>query len=189
VSWEIRELKPDLWPALENLFGPNGACAGCWCIWWRLEKGEHWPNVKGAPAKRRFKALVKSGKAKGLIAFDRDQPVGWLALGPRTEFLRLDRAPSLACDDAKKVWSLPCFYVKSGYRGKGVAMALLKRAVDLLRKRGAKVLEGYPVSPHERGGQIPAVFAYTGTVAMFDAAGFKPADKKERGKRRVRLEL
>src|SRR5258708_5691270 len=112
-----------------------------------------------------------------------------LALGPRTEFSRLDRAPSLACDDAQRVWSLPCFYVKSGYRGKGIAMALLNRAVELLRVRGAKVLEGYPVSPQVRGGRIPAAFAYTGTVAMFGAAGFKPADKKDQGKRRVRLEL
>jgi hypothetical protein len=28
----IRALTPDLWPALEDLFGPHGACSGCWCI-------------------------------------------------------------------------------------------------------------------------------------------------------------
>jgi hypothetical protein len=28
----IRPLTPDLWPALEDLFGENGAAGGCWCM-------------------------------------------------------------------------------------------------------------------------------------------------------------
>ena len=32
----IRPLTPDLWPALEDLFGKNGACNGCWCMYWRI---------------------------------------------------------------------------------------------------------------------------------------------------------
>ena len=31
----IRPLTPDLWPALEDLFGETGACNGCWCMYWR----------------------------------------------------------------------------------------------------------------------------------------------------------
>jgi hypothetical protein len=27
----IRPLTPDLWPAIEDLFGENGAVGGCWC--------------------------------------------------------------------------------------------------------------------------------------------------------------
>jgi hypothetical protein len=26
----------DLWPALEDLFGKNGAVGGCWCMYWRI---------------------------------------------------------------------------------------------------------------------------------------------------------
>ena len=32
----VRSLTPDLWPALEDLFGKNGACGGCWCMYWRI---------------------------------------------------------------------------------------------------------------------------------------------------------
>src|SRR5690242_5253190 len=32
----IRPLTPDLWPALEDLFGDNGAVGGCWCMYWRI---------------------------------------------------------------------------------------------------------------------------------------------------------
>jgi hypothetical protein len=32
----VRPLTPDLWPALEDLFGKSGASNGCWCMYWRL---------------------------------------------------------------------------------------------------------------------------------------------------------
>ena len=32
----IRPLTADLWPALEDLFGENGAVSGCWCMYWRI---------------------------------------------------------------------------------------------------------------------------------------------------------
>jgi GNAT superfamily N-acetyltransferase len=186
---ELRELTPQLWPQFERLFGSNGACGGCWCMWWRIEKGERWPEVKGALAKRHMRRLVQSGQARGLLAFIGAEPVGWLAYGKRTEFSRLDRAPSLACHDADRVWSLPCFFVKVGYRGRGIAAALLGGALRSLRRQGARTVEAYPVKPAKQGERIPAAFAYTGTVAMFEAAGFSAAQEKQRGKRRMRIGL
>ena len=32
----------------ERLFGEKGACAGCWCMFWRLEKGERFDDVQHA---------------------------------------------------------------------------------------------------------------------------------------------
>lgn len=32
----VRPLTSDLWPAFEDLFGRNGACNGCWCMFWRV---------------------------------------------------------------------------------------------------------------------------------------------------------
>ena len=32
----IRPLTPDLWPALEDLFGENAAVGDCWCMYWRI---------------------------------------------------------------------------------------------------------------------------------------------------------
>jgi hypothetical protein len=28
------------WDDLASLFGPRGACAGCWCMWWRVRRSE-----------------------------------------------------------------------------------------------------------------------------------------------------
>lgn len=182
----VEALSPARWPAVEALFGAKGACAGCWCMFWRLGQGERFDDVKGAQAKQRFKALVTNGKARGFLAFVGDEPVGWLSAGRRTDFPKLDRAPSLACDDAAQVHALPCFFVKAGFRGQGVASALLAFAVKALKQEGAKVLEGYPVKAPRPGAAIPAAFAWTGTVPLFEKAGFAVVQAKPTGKQRVR---
>jgi GNAT superfamily N-acetyltransferase len=181
----VRDLSPALWPALEALFGPRGACGGCWCMYWRLEKGQRWDDIKGAPAKRRFKKLVASGEANGAIAFAGKEPVGWIAYGPRPDFPRLDRARTLACPDAGEVWALPCFFIKAGWRDQGVAKALLAHALKSLRRRGAKIAEGYPVNlkPRQR---LPNAFAWTGTRSIFADAGFELAGPATTSKVRMR---
>jgi GNAT superfamily N-acetyltransferase len=185
---KIRDLTPSLWPAMESLFGERGACGGCWCMYWRLEKGERWDDLKGAPARARMRALVKNGKSQGALAFVDDEPVGWCAYGRRTDLVRLERARTLACADAEHVWSIPCFFVKAGWRDKGVASALLDHAVKSLRRRGAKIVEGYPVNL-KAGARLPNAFAYTGTPAMFTDAGFTIAGSGATSKVRMRRNL
>jgi GNAT superfamily N-acetyltransferase len=188
-----RELTPEMWPVVEALFGANGACGGCWCMFWRIEAGEKFADVKGARARRRFRALVESGRAHGAIAFAVDEdgqeaPVGWCALDRRVDLPKLDRAPSLRVADAERVWSLPCFYIKSGWRGRGVATALLAAAVEALRARGAEIAEGSPTKP--KGGEpMPGAFAWTGVPKIFEAAGFELAEARPAGKQRYRLAL
>src|SRR5205085_11665877 len=182
--FRVEELTPELWPEFEKLFGANGACAGCWCMWWRVRKGERFMQIHGAEAKRRQKALVLAGKSHGLIAFAGDEPVGWCAYGQRTEFSALGRSRTLACDDAERVWALPCFFIKSGWRGRGVARTLLRAAIDSLRRQGARVIEAYPVRPPASNAT-----AFTGTVPWFESEGFRVLTNRPRGRQRARLEL
>ena len=186
---ECRELTPELWDDVERLFGKNGACGGCWCMYWRLEKGERLEDVKGATAKRRFKALVKAGHAYGVLAYHKDEPIGWCSFGPRRDYARLDRAPSLACDDADHVWSVPCFFVRRDVRSQGVAEAMLAFAETAMKSRGARIIEGYPVKPAKSGGLLSAAFAWTGTRSLFVTRGFKVVEARPRGKERVRKAL
>jgi GNAT superfamily N-acetyltransferase len=188
MALTCKRLVPELWPAVERLFGAHGACGGCWCMYWRTQKGERWEDLKGARAKRRLKELVGSGQALGVLAFDGEEPVGWASVGPRADYAKLDRAPSFACQDAAGVWSIPCFFVRPGHRGQGVARALLAAAEELAREQGAPALEGYPVRP-KADGRYPAAFAWTGTRSLFDAAGFAVAGNEGGGKQRMRKEL
>lgn len=117
MQLKVRPLTPDLWPALEDLFGAKGACSGCWCMYWRIGAAYR----KKLPEENRvaFRNIVKHGPPPGLIAFDGDQAVGWCQLTPRDALPWLDRAWRLKRVDDMPVWSLSCFYVRIGYRKKG----------------------------------------------------------------------
>ncbi len=182
----IQELTPDLWPAFEKLFGSNGACGGCWCMYWRLEKGESWDLLKGPAAKRQMKRLIADGKAHGALAFIDDEPVGWASFGPRGDYPRLNRARTLACDDVEAVWSVPCFYIQREHRGTGVATALLRFTLAALKQRRVLIAEGYPVKPTLDGAPSPAAFAWTGTRALFEKCGFEPVGHAQTAKQRFR---
>jgi len=186
---ETKELEPSLWKDLEKLFGDNGACGGCWCMSWRVQKGEDWNAMKGAGAKARMRHLVLSRSAHGIIAYHDGTPVGWCSFGKRQDYFKLDRAPSLKCSDGAKVWSIPCFFVKKEFRRMGVGTQLLEHALKALKKKGALIAEAYPSKPYNYGKNMPAAFAWTGTQPMFKKAGFKIAGNRDGGKQRVRKEF
>lgn len=170
MSLDIQPLEPDLWPHLEKLFGERGACAGCWCMWWRLTRSE-FERSKGSANKIAFRRLVDSGAIPGLIAFREGDPVGWCAVEPRQNYAALARSRVLKPIDDKPVWSVTCFFIRRDQRGTGVATALLERAADHVRDRGGDVLEGYPVEP--RKDRMPDAFAWTGVPRVFLRAGFE----------------
>jgi ribosomal protein S18 acetylase RimI-like enzyme len=173
----FRPLTKNEWPALEALFGKSGACAGCWCMYWRLAKGE-WKGPqreRSARNKVKFQRLVESGPVTGLLAFDGDTAVGWVAIQPRTSFPALDRSRLLKPVDDESVWSMPCFYIKSGHRGRGVMRALVEAALDYAAEAGARLIEAYPVDTEQR---LSAANAYTGVASSFRRAGFKTVARR-----------
>src|SRR5208283_462194 len=98
-------------------------------MFWRLKAGETYASLRGPRLKRRFKAHVARGEILGALAFVDGEAVGWVTFGPRTAFPRLERSPSLSCEDAAAAWSVPCFFVKAGFRKQGLASLLLSHAV------------------------------------------------------------
>ena len=131
----IRPLTPDLWPALEDLFGARGACGGCWCMYCRI--GSEYKRRPAAANKADLREIVRQGPPPGLIAFDGDLAVGWCQLTPRDDVPWLDRTWRLARVDDLPVWSLSCMYVRIGYRRRGVSRGLLDEAVRVARRAKA----------------------------------------------------
>ena len=166
---EIHPVTPARWPDLEALFGARGACGGCWCMFWRLTRAEY-EKKKGAGNRRALKKLVESGKVPGVLAYADGVPVGWCAVAPRAAYSTLERSRVLAPIDDHPVWSVPCFFVARPFRRRGLTVELLRAAVDFARRKGAKIIEGYPVEARE--GKMPDVFAYTGLPSAFRKAGF-----------------
>ena len=163
----IRPLTPDLWPVLEDLFGKKkGACNGCWCMYWRIGAAyRKRPREKNRAA---FRRIVRDGPPPGLLAFDGDVAVGWCQLTPRDALPWLDREWRLRRVDDVPVWSLSCFYVRIGYRKRGVTAALIAAAVKAAKRAKAPYLEAYPLDADK----TPSTSS-TGYASTFAGAGFK----------------
>lgn len=158
------------WKSLVGLFGERGACAGCWCMWWRLKRSV-WTANQGDGNKRLLKKLIDSGTVPGVLAFDGDTAIGWCSVAPREEFPGLESSRTLKPIDDVPVWSIVCLFVDKEYRRQGVAVKLVKAATAFVKKSGGRMVEGYPVISHK--GLMPDAFAFTGVPGAFEQAGFE----------------
>ncbi len=169
----VRELRPTDWDVIEDLFGGRGACGGCWCMAWRSEaRGKAYKAQLGDTNRLAFKALVESGVAHGVLAFDRKHPVGWCSVGPRSTFPKLQRSRALQTSADEHTWSITCFFVRKEYRGTGVATRMGKEAVRVAKRHGAAAVEGYPAVVYDPVHGLPAAFAWTGIPTLFKNLGF-----------------
>jgi len=175
--WTVRPVTPARWKDVEALFGERGACAGCWCMYWRLPRSV-WERHKGAPNKRALEKLVAAGDPPGLLAYDGRVPVGWCAIARRDDYPGLARSRVLKPVDEQPVWSVTCLFVARPYRRRGVSVRLLKAAVDYVRGRGGRIVEGYPVEP--RQGVMPDAFAWTGLASAFRKAGYREVARRSK---------
>ena len=172
---EIEPLTPERFPDVASLFRQGGDPKWCWCAYWRV-RGLDWTNATADSNRERLRKLAKRDPAPGLVAYLGGEAVGWVGLGPRASFDRLQHSKVLTPIDDKPVWSIVCFVVGRKHRGQGVARALLAAAVDYARDHGATLLEGYPA---ETNGRLSAAAAYKGTVGMFEAAGFEVVERRQ----------
>lgn len=180
----IRPLTPDLWPAFEDLFGKTGACNGCWCMYWRI--GSTYTKRPREKNKADFRAIVKRGPPPGLLAFDGDLAVGWCQLTPRAALPILDRARFTRRVDDAPVWAISCFYIRPGYRKRGVSAALIDAAMKAARRAKAPAIEAYPVDTTETKS---ASSLYTGKWSTFARAGFETIARPAPHRPIVRYEL
>jgi GNAT superfamily N-acetyltransferase len=182
MKLKIRALTPSLWPALLDLFGENGACNGCWCMYWRI--GGAYRKRSRAANKAAFHDVVKNGTSPGLLAFDGDLAVGWCQLTPRNELPWLDRTWRLARVDDVPAWSISCFYVRKGYRKRGVTSLLIASAVKVAKRAGAPIVEAYPLDAN-----LTPSASGTGYASTFARAGFKIVARRVAPRPIMRREL
>ena len=164
----------------EAVMKTNGITGSCWDMWPRRLNPEgaarraFW-KAKGVTAsegnRRDVAQIVRAGKPVGLLAYRDDAPVGFISVGPRTGYPRVDKSKTSPPVDDVAVWAVPCFYVHRAHRGTGIATALLRAAVDYARKEGAPAVEGYPRS--DDAPRVSAESAFFGTEAQFRRAGYR----------------
>lgn len=152
----------------------GGWGAGCWCMYPRLTAAgvRELPGNGSESARRKaaMTALAKRRRAPGLLAYTGGECVGWVAIAPRPELVRIDRSRATPPVDDVPVWVIPCITVRPSARGRGVAIALIRAAVDYAAGQGATAVEAYPRASSAR---VKDDLAFYGTERLFRRAGFE----------------
>ncbi len=175
----IEPVTPGHVPALDELFS-RGDPRNCQCAFLRMTAADF---DAADPAARRevhldaIRSAHRAGSKAGQIALDDHGPVGWVSIGPRSDFPRLEHSRLLVSATGTlapvdgPLWSVVCFVIATRARRRGVATALLRAVVDWAAEQQIAVLEGYPVETE--GQKRPGAALWHGTVRLFEAAGFE----------------
>jgi len=124
---------------------------------------------------------------QGLIASLHSEPVGWIALAPREDYMKLENSRVFKRIDDKPVWSITCFFIKKGFRHMGLSQQLIKGAIDFAKKKKIKTLEAYPAIPYAE--KVPHPFLWVGVLSSFIKNGFKIIRQNSKSRAMVRIDL
>jgi GNAT superfamily N-acetyltransferase len=184
------------WEDLQTVFGTRGQASRCQCQRYKLRWRE---SFRSFPAEERAHRLrqqtdcghPESGTTSGLVAYLEDEPVGWCAVEPRTAYeglVRNNRVPWEGRTEDKtddSVWAVTCVFTRAGFRKRGISRVLVRAAVDFARERGARAIEGYPMTTKN------AILEelHVGTEGMFADAGFEEVSRPTLRRVVMRVEL
>ncbi len=177
------------WQDLELVLSTSSPLR-CQCQRYKLQPQESFASFPSEERAHRLRQQTycdhqAAGITTGIVAYLDKEPVGWCAIQPRTAYpglLRNSKVPWVGRTEEKTddtVWALTCFVTRVGYRKRGISRALAGAAVQYAKERGARAVEGYPIT-------TTAVIdeeLHVGTVGTFVQAGFQEVSQPS--KRRV----
>ena len=167
------------WEDLQAIFGTRGTGARCQCQRYKLAPREAFSKFPVEERAFRLRQQTDCGNpdsrtTSGLVAYLDGEPVGWCAVEPRSAYeglVRTFKVPWEGRDEDRaddSVWAVTCLFARAGFRKRGVSRALARAAVDFARERGARAVEGYPITTKD----VIAEELHVGTEGVFAAAGF-----------------
>jgi GNAT superfamily N-acetyltransferase len=191
MTFKFYPATPERWGDLETLFGKNGANAGCWCMFWRLERSM-FKKTKGDGNRQILKQIVEADEQPGILAYEGEQAVGWCGIAPREKLVALENSRILKRVDESPVWSITCFFVNKGARGQGLMEGLIKAAVAHAKSCGAQIVEAYPIdmqSPKLAGQTFGSYSGYMGVASAFRTIGFTEVGRASETQLIMRLNI
>jgi GNAT superfamily N-acetyltransferase len=168
------------WADLQAIFGTADYPGKCYCQRFKT-RDCHWSSMSDQERQNRLREQThcdspRSPATTGLVAYLDQEPVGWVAVEPRTAYPRLLRIRTVwsgrqedKADDS--VWAVTCFVTRKGYRKRGITYALATATIGFAREQGARALEAYPmITPP--GQEITWGELHVGSRQVFADAGF-----------------
>lgn len=183
-TFDVVPLTSDTWNLFEHLFGrEQGANGGCWCMWWRLPRSRF--NAMTRSERREAqKRRVAEGRSTGVMLLHDREAVGWCAVAPRGDVPTLDRSNISKPTGVAAAWCISCFFIKAGFRRRGLMQPLILGAVRYAGENGATAVEAFPQEAAGRSGYIDT---FVGVASVFRRCGF--AEVERRGAHRVAMRL
>lgn len=181
---------------LQLIFGTRGQAARCQCQRYKLRPRETFADTPVEDRALRHRMQTESGTVEGsatsgLVAFAADEPVGWCAVEPRTAYPVLARSSPVPWKGRAEdrtdatVWAVTCVLVRVGWRKQGISRALVAATVDFARARGARALEGYPITRTD----VITEELHVGTLSVFLDAGFAEVSRPTARRAVVRIDF
>ena len=168
------------WADLRAIFGTADYPARCFCQRFKT-RDCFWNTLSDEQRQDRLRTQTRCGdpgadSTSGLVGYLGREPVGWVAVEPRTGYPRLARTRTVwsgrtedVADDG--VWAVTCFVTRKGYRKRGITYALAAATAGFARDRGARAVEAYPMIT-EPGKEITWGELHVGSRQVFAEAGF-----------------
>jgi predicted GNAT family acetyltransferase len=185
----VRPLTPSRWPDVEDLFGPEkGANSGCWCMWPRLTAADFRAMSKER-RKKAFRSCVAQGPVPGLLLYENGQAIGWVAVSPREDVIRFEKARTSALEqgrDQRTLYAITCFYVRTGHRKRGLMTDLAKAAIAYAKQKKAVAID---VCPIETDKPLMWGEGFVGIVSVFRDLGFQEVARRSPRRPLMRLLL
>jgi GNAT superfamily N-acetyltransferase len=168
----VRELGPDTVDDFLEFFDrrafmDNPFWFGCYCT--APHHGEP-KEQSGAENREEKLRLIRSGVAKGLLAYVDGRAVGWCNVAPRATLDGVMHRVLAGTnpDPSEPVGSIACFVIAAPWRGGGVGRSLLETAIDRLRDQGLAVAEAYPAKGVSSEAEV-----WRGPLDMYLRHGFE----------------
>lgn len=181
---------------LRTVFGTKGCGFRCQCQRYKLAPRESFASFPVEERTFRLRQQTdcghpESNTTSGLVAYLGGEPAGWCAVEPRIAYpglLRNNRVPWLGRSEDKAddtVWALTCVFARAGFRRRGVSRALVASAVDFARQRGARAIEGYPMTRTD----VIDEELHVGTLSIFATTGFTEVTRPTTRRAVMRLDF
>ena len=177
MDLEIRalapELAPDYFDFFENRAFTDDSPYRCYCQMFQASKAEAEaaysglaPEELGRAARREAERQIREGRLRGYLAYAGGQASRIVGLEMGAD----DYVPKAFSprELLARIKAVLCFEIAPEWRGRGVATALLARAIADAAAEGYAAVEAYPQMREAR-----YEWDYAGPVRLYEKAGFQ----------------
>ena len=150
---------------------------GCYCSFWHQKwtSRADWDlQCKKAPEKNKETVMqkVESGFHLGALAYESEKLVGWISVGPITDFFWSWKRVAQVGADSATVAGIVCITIHPDFRRQGVQTKILVALKEYGATQGWKRIEGYPFDQSAREKHGAGVL-WPGLTEAFVEAGYQ----------------